>query len=87
MDFQLVNRSDTVLREDWIFQAEDKPLFARALEKIGWARTLPSRLSKSLQTQAWIFYRLATNENGTSYPTPMKHLWGIALRKALGTYC
>ena len=36
-----------VLESDWLFQAEGKPLAARAAEEIGWARALAARLARN----------------------------------------
>jgi hypothetical protein len=38
--------AEAALREDWLFQADRKPLAARAAEEIGWARELAARLAR-----------------------------------------
>ncbi|NUQ63475.1 MAG: PD40 domain-containing protein, partial [Pirellulales bacterium] len=39
--------AEAVLRRDWLFQAEGKPLERRAAEEIGWARRLAERLARN----------------------------------------
>lgn len=41
--------AEEVLREDWLFQAEEHALVDRARQEIGWARELADRLAKSPQ--------------------------------------
>jgi len=43
-------KAAAVLEADWLFQAEGKPLAARAAEEIGWARVLAARLARSPKT-------------------------------------
>jgi hypothetical protein len=38
---------EQLLRDEWIFQAESKPLDERALQEISWAREIAGRLKKS----------------------------------------
>ncbi|MBI2949395.1 MAG: hypothetical protein HYY23_17280 [Verrucomicrobia bacterium] len=39
--------ADAVLKQDWLFQAEDQPLAARAAQEIRWARELAKRLASN----------------------------------------
>lgn len=41
-----VAEADRVLRDDWIFQAEGRPLARRAAEELRWARDLAARLAR-----------------------------------------
>lgn len=37
-------QADELLREEWLFQAENKPLYERSIQEIGWAREMAGRL-------------------------------------------
>ena len=44
-------QADAVLRRDWLFQADGRPTFQRALEEIGWTRQLAARLQRNARTR------------------------------------
>jgi hypothetical protein len=72
--------AEAVLRRDWLFQAEGKPLAQRAAEEIGWARRLAARLARDPRTPDLrhelsgleaLSERLAEQTHGSAEPVSM----------------